>query len=79
MGWSSGEARTDVSEARTAHKAAIALAPFGPIWLLLRSSSSTLLTVLSRSASHRMVVPSCPSLFPLTKILVSEALTKCEH
>ena len=66
---------TVVSEARTATRAATALAPVGPIMFEFRQSSSTLLDVLSRRASHRMVAPSSPSVFPPIEILMSEALS----
>ena len=69
----------DVSSARAAmvaQRAATAFAPSGPMPLLLRPNSWTLLTVLPRSASHSMMVPSSRKSFPPTKMLVTDAMTK---
>ena len=79
MGWSLGWAglqRTEVSDAMAAQRAATAFAPSGPMPLLLRPNSWTLLTVLPRIASHSMRVPSSRKLFPPTKILVTDAQTE---
>ena len=64
-----------VREGTTAARAATAFAPSGPMPLPTKPSSCTLVTLLSRSASHRMVVPSSPKSLLLTKILVREAQT----
>ena len=58
-----------------AQRAATAFAPSGPMPLLLRPNSWTLLTVLPRIASHSMRVPSSRKLFPPTKILVTDGQT----
>ena len=64
-----------VSEPMAAQSAPMAFAPSALMPLMLKFSFSTLLTVLARSASQRMMVPSSPSLFLSTKILVTEAQT----
>ena len=61
MGWSSGWAgvqRTLVSEATTAAIAATALAPSGPMSLLLTMSEASLVSLLLWSASQIAVTPS---------------------
>ena len=82
LGWSSGEARTDVSEGMTAIAEANAVAPFGPnlvelIWLLERSSVARLL--LSFRPIERASTPLSPRLLSPSDKDVNEALTKCEH
>ena len=68
-----GKAGTCVSDATTAAIAATAFAPSGPMSFLLKSSSCTLVTVLSRSPLQRTAAPSLPRLLLLTKVLVRDA------